>query len=60
VGLWGAGEYKLNGEFYVWVRFDADYNSMTIKSWRANTASVDLVEDKFAFTPTNVPPSWEE
>lgn len=57
---WGFGEYTLNGEFYVWVRFEADYNPMTINSWRANTASVDLVEDKFKFTPTNVPESWEE
>lgn len=60
VGAWGAGEYLLTGEFYVWVRFDADYNAMQINSWRANTAKVDLVEDKFAFAPANVPPSWEE
>lgn len=60
VGAWGSGEYILNAEFYVWVRFDADYNSMQINSWRANTTKVDLVEDKFAFTPTNVPASWEE
>lgn len=60
VGAWGSGDYFLSGEFYVWVRFDADYNSMTINSWRANTAAVDLVEDKFKFMPTNVPPSWEE
>lgn len=57
---WGSGTYTWTGEFYVWVRFDADYNSMTINSWEANTAKVDLVETKFAFTPTNVPPSWEE
>lgn len=60
VGAWGAGAYKLNGEFFVWVRFDADYNSMQINSWRANTAKVDLVEDRFKFAPTNVPGSWEE
>lgn len=55
---WGVGPYTLDAEFYVWVRFDADYNPMTIKSWRANTANVRLVEDKFKFTPTNVPLSW--
>lgn len=53
-------EYYWSGEFYVWVRFDADYNPMTINSWRANTAQVSLVEDKFKFTATNVPESWEE
>lgn len=57
---WGAGPYTWEGEFYVWVRFDADFNPMTINSWRANTARVELVEDKFAFTATNVPASWEE
>ena len=60
VGAWGPGPYRLNGEFYVWVRFDADYNAMTINSWKAHTARVNLVEDRFAFSPTNVPPSWEE
>lgn len=57
---WGPGPYTWEGEFYVWVRFDADYNPMTINSWRANTARVELVEDKFSFTATNVPASWEE
>ena len=59
---WAAGVnlYRWSGEFYVWVRFEADYNPMTINSWRANTASVDLLEDKFEFTATNVPRSWEE
>lgn len=56
---WGAGPYVLNGEFYVWVRFDDDYNPMTINSWRANTAKVRLVESPIAFTATNVPNSWE-
>src|SRR5690606_1951620 len=23
VGMWGSGDYFLNAEFYVWVRFDA-------------------------------------
>lgn len=57
---WTAEQYRWTGEFYVWVRFDADYNSMTINNWRANTAMVELVEDKFKFTPANVPASWEE
>lgn len=57
---WVAGSYTWSGEFYVWVRFDSDYNSFTINSWRANTASVDLVEDKKKITATNVPNSWEE
>jgi uncharacterized protein (TIGR02217 family) len=60
LAAWGTGEYKLTCEFYVWVSFEADYNPMTINSWRANTASVELVEDKFKFTATNVPASWEE
>lgn len=57
---WLSGTHTWSGEFYIWVRFDADYNPMTINSWRANTAKVELVEGKFAFTPTNVPDSWEE
>ncbi len=57
---WLSGTHTWSGEFYVWVRFDADYNAMTINSWRANTAKVELVEGKFAFLPTNVPASWEE
>ena len=51
--------YFWSGEFYVWVSFEDDYNPMTINSWRANTASVTVVEDKFFFTPTNVPAHWE-
>ena len=57
---WGTGQYSWTGEFYVWVRFDDDYNPMTINSWRTHSASVKLVEDKFPFMATNVPPSWEE
>lgn len=57
---WLSGTHTWDGEFYVWVRFDADYNSMTINSWMANTAKVELVERKFAFAPANVPASWEE
>lgn len=60
VGLWGYGEYRLTCDFYVWVRFDADYNPLEINSWRANTAKVDLIEDRFDFDATNVPKSWEE
>lgn len=55
---WAAGAYTWSGEFYVWVHFDNDYNSFTINSWKANTASVDLVEDKRKITATNVPDSW--
>lgn len=58
-GAWGSGEYRLTCDFYVWVRFDNDLNAMTINSWQANTARVDLVEDKFAFSSTNVPDQWE-
>lgn len=57
---WGSGPYTVDAEFYVWVRFDDDYNPMTINSWRANTARVRLVEDPIYFTATNVPESWEE
>lgn len=53
-------DYAWSGEFYVWVRFDADYNAMTINSWRANTASVELVEGKRDVIATNLPVSWEE
>lgn len=60
VGMWGSGDYRWSGEFYVWVRFEADYNPMTINSWRANTARVGLIEDRFKFEATNVPMSWEE
>lgn len=60
VGLWGSGQYTLTCDFYVWVFFDADYNPMTINSWRANSAKVGLLEDRFDFDATNVPPSWDE
>lgn len=59
--MWTAEQYLiLDAEFYVWVRYDDDYNSMTINSWRANTAKVSLVEDPFDFLPENVPPSWDD
>lgn len=57
---WASGTHTWSGEFYVWVRFDADYNSMTINSWRANTAKVELMEGKRLITATNMPDSWEE
>lgn len=57
---WAAGSYTWSGSFYVWVRFNDDYNSFTINSWRANTAHVELLEDKRSITATNVPASWEE
>lgn len=57
---WGVGPYRVRlAEFYVWVRFDDDYNPMTINSWRANTAKVRLVEDPIEFLHTNVPNSWD-
>lgn len=57
---WGTGVYKIKqAEFYVWVRFDDDYNSMTINSWQANTTRVRLIEDPLAFTAENVPDSWD-
>lgn len=57
---WGNGEYRIEeAEFYVWVYFDDDYNSMTINSWRAHTAKVTLVEDRFDFDAENVPDSWD-
>lgn len=59
-GVWVSGTHTWTGEFYVWVRFDDDYNRMTIDSWQANTAKVDLVERKIKYTPTNVPSSWDE
>ncbi len=52
--------YKWSGEFYVWVHFTDDYNSLTINSWRNHTANVDLEEDKKKITATNVPASWDE
>lgn len=57
---WVAGDYTWTGEFYLWVRFDEDYNSFTINAWRSSTATVELVEDKRKITATNVPESWEE
>lgn len=58
---WGVGEYRISyAEFYVWVRYDDDYNEMTINSWRANTAKVTLKEDPFDFLPLNVPDSWDD
>lgn len=57
---WIAGDYTWSGEFYVWVRFDSDYNAFTINNWQASTARIDLVEDKRKVTAANVPPSWEE
>ena len=44
----------------MWVRYDDDYNEMTINSWRANTAKVTLKEDPFDFLPENVPNSWDD
>lgn len=58
---WGVGQYMIeHAEFYVWVRYDNDYNELTINSWRANTARVSFVEDPFDFLPENVPPSWDD
>ena len=58
-GLWGSGVYTLSCNFYVWVRFKDDYNSMTINAWRSHTADVELIEDPIKITATNVPLSWE-
>lgn len=55
---WGTGDYTWSGEFYVWVVLKDDYNPMQINSWEANSSSIDLVEDKFAFNATNVPMRW--
>lgn len=61
VNPWTTEEYRIeSAEFYVWVRFDDDYNEMTINSWSANTARVSLKEDSFDFLPTNVPDSWDD
>lgn len=57
---WEAGQHTWSGDFYVWVRFQDDYNSFTINSWQASTAQVDLLEDKRDVTAENVPDSWEE
>lgn len=47
-------------EFYVWVRFDTDYNSMTINAWMDNQARLRLIEDPIDFFSLNVPNSWDE
>lgn len=61
VDPWTTQEYRIeSAEFYVWVRFDDDYNEMTINSWSANTARVSLKEDPFDFLPLNVPDSWDD
>lgn len=60
VADWGAGPYTWSGEFYVWVHFADDYNGMTIASWEAHDADLDLIEDPIKITATNVPASWEE
>ena len=60
VSEWGDGPYTWSGEFYVWVHFADDYNGMTIASWQAHDAGVDLIEDPIKITATNVPASWEE
>ncbi len=57
---WGSGPYTWSGEFYVWVHFADDYNGMTIASWQAHDADVELIEDPLKITATNVPASWEE
>lgn len=60
-GEWADAPYYIeSAEFYVWVRYDDDYNPMTINSWRANTAKVTMKEDAFDFLPENVPNSWDE
>lgn len=55
---WPDSTFTWSGEYYLWVRFDADYNSLTLRSWRASNASFELFERKFDFDSTNVPPSW--
>lgn len=58
---WQVGEYTLDALFYVWTRFDSDYNSMTINSWQSHTAKVDLYERKRALPPEvlpHLPQSW--
>lgn len=54
-----ARTYFLTCDFYVWVHFTDDYNSVTINGWRNHTANVDMEEDKRKLTATNVPRSWE-
>lgn len=58
---WGEGEYRIAyAEFYVWVRFDDDFNEMTINNWSDSSAKIRLVEDPFDFLQKNVPNSWDE
>lgn len=57
---WADGDYTWSGTFYVWVHFTNDYNAFTINSWQANTANIELEEDKREITAENVPASWEE
>lgn len=59
--VWTSGQYYIeNAEFYVWVRFDDDYNDMTIANWSDSTVKLKLIEDPFDFLPENVPNSWGE
>lgn len=51
--------YFWSGEFYVWVHFADDYNAFVINSWRANTADIELEEDKREILAVNVPGSWD-
>lgn len=56
---WEAGEYRIvAAEFYVWCRFDDDYNPMKLEAMNATTARVSLKESPFPFLPTNVPNGW--
>lgn len=56
---WVAGAHKISSaEFYTWVRFDDDYNPMTLEAPNATTAKVSLKEDPFEFSGTNVPTGW--
>lgn len=56
---WASGEHSWSGEFYVWVRFDNDYNQMAINSWEDHASSLDLKERRREITATNMPASWE-
>lgn len=59
--VWTTGQYYIeSAEFYVWVRFDDDFNDMTISNWSDNTAKLKLIEDPFDFLPENVPNSWDD
>lgn len=57
---WTSEEYTLTCEFYVWVRFDDDYNTMSVNSWDNSSTKVHLLEDKFPFYATNLPTGWME